>query len=359
MKVKMRRCFCGVFCVMAVGCGSQSSTESTSNNSVTASEITSDSQLVGVTVNAHYSDILANLSDQSAGLTSLTVTGTSSSSETDSSSVLRSCVETGSTAVVTVTGTINKSKSKTSANGRVTTASSVTGSSTATRTWSRTDGTTVSCGTTKDYAKVNWKSPSGLQLVHTFTRERVQTSKVTGTKKSWDFGTTLKASGTRTSTWSANTSSSDTSTTFVRNKSIKSDVTRAFTAKDKNGDTKSLTYAIKTKDADPLVVAVERQVSDQTVVSRTISSGTLVGTKDSDNSTVTWGFKNFKVSLSSGDCKFESGTATITFADSAGTTLQSYTLTVDTSGDPVVTDSSGTLVDDFSLDACDPEDLKL
>ena len=128
--------------------------------------------------------------------------------------------------------------------------------------------------------------------------------------------------------------------------------------KDKDGTEQSLDLQIATKSDAPMVVQVERQVSDNSVLSRSIVSGTVIASKSDGSIEAT--YTNLKVSLASDECKVASGSASFVFKDSAGTTLKTYTLSVDsTSGDSVLKDDSGNSVDDFAIDACDAEDLKI
>ncbi|MCX6119027.1 MAG: hypothetical protein NT027_15940 [Proteobacteria bacterium] len=342
------------------GCGRKASEDSTSTNPST-SALSTDTSLAGNIANSHYSEALAAAIDQESISTTLTsgesLDLTKDEQSTDTSTVTKACAADGSNAVVTLTSTVNREESKTQRGGKISIKKVHTGSSTQKRTWSRTNGTAVTCLNTTT-ANANLKLPEGLKLAVEFNRSRTTAITATTTKTTADWGKTYAAIGTREVTWSSNTSTSDTATYYYRNKSVKSSAKRTLSVKDKNGASTTLSLQIDTKSDAPLSIQVERKVSDNTVVSRTIQSGTMI-TTNTDGS-IEAAFKDLKVSVTSGVCSVASGSATFTFKDVGGTTLKTYTLSVDTStSEPILKDDAGTEVEDFAIDACDAEDLKI
>ena len=338
-------------------CGTKGTDNPAAAAGLSASSIAGDSTLTAGIVNAHFSEINSAAADQGGGNTSLAL-GAAVSGVQDQSSYSASCASANNQAVVTIKGSVNKSLSRTSANGKLTSTHTVVGSSTLTRTWSRTDGSAVACGADKKAAAVNWTSPAGLVLDMQFNRQRDNSIKIVGPKNQTTAGTSFQSSGTRKVTWAANSTSADTSTSYFRNKSVVANATRAQHVTDKNGVDQSVNLSMQTKDSDPLVVQVERSVADNSLIGRTFVSGTMIANDSSDGSgRVETSYSNLKVNIVSGSCQMVSGSAAVNVYDSASALLKSYSLSVDSNGDPQLLDSNGTPVDNFVLDVCDPEDL--
>ncbi|MCX6124972.1 MAG: hypothetical protein NTV34_09530, partial [Proteobacteria bacterium] len=295
----------GVAASLMVACGRKTAREN-DKATVSASTLATDPVLSASAVNAQYSDLMSGISDQSSGGAALAEEG-ELAGVTDKTTVTRSCVESDSSAMVTLEGSIDKTVSKTSANGKVRIETVIKGESTQKRTWSRTDGSAVVCNGAKEFANVKWESPSGLSLAMSFSRQRDRTSKIVGPRVTRDASSTFKTSGTRYVTWSSNATTEDSSTTYIRNKSIVSEVTREESVKDKNGTVKDLKLIIETKDGAPLAVQVERLKTDHSIVARTITSGTLISKKDESDGAIEMVFSNLKVSLTTGECKLVSG----------------------------------------------------
>jgi hypothetical protein len=341
-----------------ISCGGKSDNAG-GTSPVTASQLISDSQLTAGIVNATHGDALAAASDQGAsGARFELLTG---DSDNDSTNVTKTCAASadGKSAVVTVSATVNRTRAKTSGGGRVTVSATRTGSSTATRTWSRTDGTTVSCNGAATGANVNFQSPSGLKLDISFERSRNDSQTYTGPKLTRSSSKSFSASGKREVTWSSNDTTSDTTTTYVRNKSvIIKDTTYNLSMTNKDGGNTSSSVTMATADGAPLVVKVVRNKSSHAVESKTFVSGQLVAKKDSD-ATITTTYNNLKVKFSDSSCSIESGSANVVVTDAAGATLKTMTLGLNSDGDGSLEDSSGSEVEGFSLDPCDSEDVKL
>ncbi|MEY4630518.1 MAG: hypothetical protein RIQ81_638, partial [Pseudomonadota bacterium] len=70
-------------------------------------------------------------------------------------------------------------------------------------------------------------------------------------------------------------------------------------------------------------------------------------------------YSNLKTTIASNECSLASGSASIVFKDATGATVKTYTLSVDAEGEPQLVDSENQPVEGFSLEGCDPEDLKL
>ena len=343
---------------LIAGCGKGTDRIDTS---VSTSDLANDSGLSAGVVNANYSDALAASTSQGTPTTSLLLAG----SLEDKSAITRTCAEDGSKAVVQITGAIEKSKIMTSANGKRTMEHNMTGSSTMKRTWSNTTGTAVTCNSAKSAAQINWRSPDNLKLEAEFEREREREMKITTPKFTKEFSEKFKSSGTRTITWGTSSTASDTASIYYRTHTAAWKATREMSVSNENGVKKELKLTIATKSDAPLVVNLERLIADNSVTSKTLVSGTVIAQKDASEAEASDGsiettYTNLKVAVSAGECAVASGSATIVFKDGSGTTLKTFELSVDSSGDPQLKNTAtGTAVDGFDLDGCDPEDMKL
>ena len=351
-----------LFMTVLAGCGTkaQDSTDPMTPT-VAASTLVADPQLSGSIVNASHGDAISAAADQSASGAGLTDGGSAyliKDSDSDTSTITKTCAVSGATAVVSINSTVNRAKTDTKKSGTVTVTRTLAGSSKVTRTWSRSDGTAVTCNTAATGANADFKNPSGLKLDLSFERSRDSNRTYTSTQLTRTSTKSFIASGKRSTTWSSNDTAVDTATTYVRNKSIViTDVKHALVMTDKDGAEVSSALTIKTAAGKPLVVKVERSRTDNSVTSKTIVSGQVVVTKDTD-STITTTYADFK--LGSDECKPVSGSATIVFTDSAGTVLKTLVLEAGTTSDGELKDKdSGVEVAGFVLDDCDSEDKKI
>ena len=345
--------------MMTSSCG-KNSDEIDSSTSTLA--IANDSSLTAGVANANYSDALAATTSQGAS-TTLAL----SENEDDKSAVTRTCVEDGGNAVVQISSSIEKSKTVTTPRANRTIEHSITGSSTMKRTWSNTTGTAVTCNSEKSAAQISWTSPDNLKLEAEFERSRAREMKITTPKFEKDFSGSFKSSGKRTLIWGTSSTSADTADSYFRTHTATMESTREMTISNDNGVKKEIQLKVTTKEGAPLIVSVERSVSGNAVLSRTIVSGTLVTQKevekvsgsDSGDGSIETTYQNLKVDISDGECEASSGSASIAFKDSAGTTIKAYELSIDSSGEPQLKDSAGVAVEGFELDGCDPEDMKI
>ena len=338
-----------------------------------SSEMLADTSVSSSVFNANYSDAIAALAEQSSGSgVSLTESpkdddakGAEKDKEKDKDSrddrgkFNKICAISGNSAVITVSSAVNDNESKTRDKGARSETRTMTGSSTMTRTWLRTDGTPVVCDASGRAAEIDWSNPDKLQLSVAFERTRSSSRIIVrdGAASQKSESKSESSKGVRTINWSANTSSA-TAGNVVGNKSIVSSATRDVSIKNSSGLDRSLSMSIKTKSDAPLKVAVERDAS-KSIVSKTISSGTLVATNATDSRIETV-FKDLKISFMSSECKPLSGSVAVSFFSGTDSKpLKTYTLTVSGSDNYSFVDDKGVKVEDFGLDACDAEDLNL
>ena len=332
------------------------------DSSISTLAIANDSSLSAGLVNANYSDALAASTSQGTPATLAL-----SDNQDDKSAINRTCVEDGVNAVVQISSTIEKSKTVTTPRANRTIEHSITGSSTMKRTWSNTTGTAVTCNSEKSAAQINWTSPDNLKLEAEFERSRAREMKITTPKFEKDFSGTFKSSGKRTLIWGTSSTSADTADSYFRTHTATMESTREMTISNDSGVKKDIQLKVATKEGSPLIVTVERSVSGNSVLSRTLVSGTVIAQKDveigsaadSGDGSIETTYNNLKVTVTDGECEASSGSASIVFKDAAGITLKTYELSVDSSGDPQLKDSAGVQVEGFELDGCDPEDMKI
>ena len=347
--------------------------------SVSMLSIANDGNLSAGIANANYSDTLAASISQGASTASLAL----SEGGDDKSDILRTCVEEGNDAVVQITGSVAKSQTRISSEGKRTMERTTTGSSSMKRIWSNSTGAAVTCNQAKTAALITWSAPDNLKLEAEFERERERNMTVTTPKIVKTFSEKFKSSGKRVITWGTSSTAADTPTAFFRTHTATWDATREMSLTSEKGVKNDVKLKLATKVGDPLIVTVERLVAGDAVVSRTLVSGTVIAQKDveatsatgsndgssdgssdgsndgSNDGSIETSYHNLKVAISDGECKASSGTASITFKDASGTTIKTYELSIDSSGDPQLKDSAGVEVEGFDLDGCDPEDMKL
>lgn len=347
----------------------KSDDKNTSPTTATLSELIDDPQLTSALVNGSHGEALSAAVDQS-------VTGASKyllkmdddddndnndDSSNDSSNVSKVCSASSEdkTAVVEVTSQINRSRTKTSRGGTVTISRKRTGTSSMTRTWSNSDGTPVTCNGAKTAAAVDFENPSGLKLAVSYSKNRSSSLEFRGPKNSFESKRTVTATGTRQITWQSNDASDDTSTTYIRNKTVTvENSNHRFTMTNKNGRSIESTVSMKTVDNKPLQVKMERRKDNHTVVSKTFVSGQLSVERD-DGSSMLIVYDNLKLDVTSEDCKPVSGVAQIEFNDASGSIIKTLTLESDDDGNTILKTSGGDEIEEFDLDGCDPEDTRL
>lgn len=262
-------------------------------------------------------------------------------------SVQPSCETKNDTAVVTIESDL--SKEITVQTRRRTFTRSITGRGEQIRTWSKKD---AYIGCNGKIADIDWRSVNGLALSLTFSRSRALVDTVNSVKtRSISFD----ASGSRDFTWTDKTSSDDTALTSTRRKTITSNVVRTFSVTKKDGTTQDLKLTTAAPSSEPLHVTVIRDISDLSLLSKTVDSGMLVAT-DKAGGSVQSSFSALKIDYSSGTCSPVSGSIVNKFF-AQGSTTASATLTATFSdGLGTVTNDKGEEVGTIEQDNCDPED---
>lgn len=346
--------------LMLQTCGKKSDSdddkEETEVPVVTAASLIADPQLLGSIVNATHGDSVSAAADQGASGAKLGLT----LADGDTSSVTKTCAEVGNNAVVTVESNVNRTDTKTmgsGANQKSRTISRV-GNGKSTRTWSL-EGGTVLCNQAKTGAKINFETVPSVKLDVNFERSRIDTITFTGPRGSKSASKGFSSSGTRSITFTASTQ--DDTTDYTRRKSVViKDVNQTVFMTNKDGVTVGSRLNINTAEGKPLVVDVLRDQSTSAVREKTFVSGEVVTKKDTD-ATMTTTYSNLTLNFDDGVCSVKAGSAQIVVTDGAGAVLKNMTLAYDAAalGGASLKDANGEDVEDFSLDPCDPEDVKL
>lgn len=344
---------------LVAGCAKTTSTSSSSVDSETAGQ-TGFSAVDDVT-DAITDDASASVT--ASELAMLQPDPRAASTDTDIT-VSRSCsAATDSSGSVTVTRTMSGSGTKTVTRPKFTMSMAMTASGTETRKWTPPTGQTLSCNASSSTVKFNWLSDAvvnGLKLDITVDKARdyTKTRTVTATNKSVSTVDKVTVKGTRSVTWATATASSTSNT--ARKKTITNSVTRSRTFTNTAGTTTTIDTTVATKTDAPLVVTVERKTSDGTLVTKTITSGTVVSTL-SDGAKVETAFADLVYDFSSTNenvCLPTSGKVTgSVYAKDATTASKTFVITFGASTDSGVSISydSGTAEDypDYNSKGCD------
>lgn len=343
--------------LMSCGKG-QDRKQNEGTNSESSSSLASDSEIAQASVESIVTDSYEAMVEQGGAGSSLLLNG-SEKDGTDSSVYNRACEQQGDNAVVTISTEMNRAVNVSKTN--MTMSRTISGSSKQTRTWSRSkDGATVAvaCGSGKKAAAIDWKSDiAGLKLDLSFERSRSHVVKMENKKngKSFEHSRSFSASGTRSVVWGA-VDSTSSSSDIVRSKNVTSSVNRKFKAKNKQGEEKEVELTIKTKDLAPLSVVVERDSSTMALKKKTIKSGTLVATKNSDGRMES-SFSNVVLTFDGKECLGESGSIeTKIFAQDSEEPVKTLVLSID-QGVYTLKDSSSGEEKEVDSIGCDAEDF--
>lgn len=144
------------------------------------------------------------------------------------------------------------------------------------RVWSR-EGGEIGCHAGGKFAAVPFADMQGVALSVTFKHERSRASSFENKKsgKSWSRSFKHAAEGSRQVKW---TSVTNEGGKLLLQKEISSTATRKLEVTNKDGEQRSLEGTIATGENAPLVILVERAADTLAATSRTIKSGTLIGT---------------------------------------------------------------------------------
>jgi hypothetical protein len=212
-----------------------------------------------------------------------------------------SAVNGAATVVITRSGT----GSKTVTRKKFSMTHSITAGGTETRVWTPPSGQSLSCVSSAKGAAIEWNSNSIVNgLTMTSTVSKTHHVDITRTPTAGGTSTTLKnytdISGSRTTTWSAPSTTPAPSGSIMRDKSIKiSNTTMTSLQTQKDGSELTSKITVSTDSASPLAVTVQRSSSSPYALQqKTVKSGTITVTH-SDGALVKSTFANLVYDLTS------------------------------------------------------------
>ena len=332
--------------LMMNGCGKISTTTTTD---------TSTEQTTGATALDEAVDSLSEDSSFTASTRDHLDSTLDKSSKSSDYTIDRTCTATGG--VATVTETWSGGWTKINDHGRASVDATVTATGTQTRVWTPPTGQSLSCHATIKRAKIRWlddTTVNGLKLEVTIDRTKSRSMTITTPKVSKSKSQEVIVKGLRSISWATGTT---TATTVTRTKTITSAVTRTVTTT-VDSVPSVLAFTIATKSGADLSVEVTRLITDGSLTSKTIKTGTLVLTK-TDGSRVETAFDGVAFDLTADDpCQPTAGTITAsTFAKDATTATSTYSIQFGSSTDSGVsfTGSDGAVEDapDITIQGCD------
>lgn len=248
-----------------------------------------------------------------------------------------------------------RARTKSRAGGRLTTSVSATYEGTQSHKWTAPAQGSISCSSESGRAVIPWSDEAtvnGLQRTTTVSRTRSRERTITTQSVSSVTKIDSIVSGQRSTTWGALSTENAQDT---RAKTIVIDVNRQR-SETQDGTIRTQTVRMITKENAPLRVSVTRSTIDQSLVSKTIHSGTLIST-NSDATFVEIAFDQLKFDLTSDEpCLPVSGTVQgATFGEGDTEAISSFTLTFGAD-----TDSSISYVDSEHANPVDiPEVIPL
>ncbi|MEK7689613.1 MAG: hypothetical protein AAB425_01185, partial [Bdellovibrionota bacterium] len=191
------------------------------------------------------------------------------------------------------------------------------------------------------------------------TRTHSRTMTVTASGSQTPSTSTATIAGTRTVTWAKSTGT--VSTTITRTKTHTGSVTRTKSFTKKDGSTGSLNHTHAVTATAPIVISVARNATSGALITKTIVSGTMVSTNNTDSSHVDSAYTNVVFDFASSDvCLPTSGTiAGSVFASGETTASKTYVITFGATTDSGVSIAydGGTAEDypDYEFKGCELE----
>ena len=348
-----------------VGCGAAQERNQTEQSEAqtagSAKSVSSNSELSAAAVETVLTDSFESLLTQNSSGASLSLAGDEAADSGDKSVYSRACVVEGDTAKVSISTTMDRSMTKDRPNMSM--SRTVSGSSTQTRIWSMTKSgvaVPVLCGPNNKAALIDWSGDlAGMKLDVSFERSRSHsismTNKKKGKEKTWEHSRSFSASGNRKIEWSAVDAA--VTTAIVREKTISSNVNRTVNVTKKDGSKEELAFAVKTSDDAPLKVRVERDKTTKALQKKTIKSGTIVATRNTDGR-IESSFSDVVLSFDGKECVGDSGSVVTKFyAEGSAEPVKQLKLTIDggvyTLTDLVTGEEKGELTEI----GCDAEDF--
>lgn len=224
---------------------------------------------------------------------------------------------TGRTCVENDTGVVVTRSSDTSGKGSVifgtasfNTEFKYTGS--LTHTWVKGKGSKMTCTSASGIAKIDFSTADnidGAKLTADVDRKASLTATGSNSKtnQTHSFNSDITVKGKRTVAW-GRPSLEATTNVVTAEMTLTSNVTRTISGKNLRGEVINLNVNSEIKEQTPMVVATSRSALTGTWTTKTVKSGTLVSTNNSDGSRIESKFEN--VIYIKGSCLPSSGKIT-------------------------------------------------
>lgn len=314
-----------------------------------------DTNLNQEAVEANLTDALEALADSNAAKTT-TSFALFSRKITDNSTFEKKCEAKEGTAYVTIDASIDRNLVIETPRRKRT--KDISGEGHQERTWS-SESKDIPCAENGHHALPSWEEAiPGLKLAVKF--ERSKDVNVEMLYKRPDNSFTRKksfsAKGTREISWLSH-EENEVENTVTLEKIVTSDVTRNHTRKTLKGKEIEFELNVKTKEDAALNIIVVRNKNDKTLTSKTIKSGTLIGTRKLDGH-VESSFEDLKIDFDGQDCQVISGVVTSQFfKEGEEEPAKSFKLQI-TNGEYVLTNvETGEEIEDFELPGCALKDF--
>jgi hypothetical protein len=269
----------------------------------------------------------------------------------------RSCVVSGSKAVVTISGESEKNKEVSRKNTSM--ANSAINEYELVRTW-EWEGKDVGCSENQKFAAVDFGAADlkGLKLSESVTKLRAREGSITnknGKGRSFSFSSSVK--GTREIVWVDAVANIEISPQpLIRKKQITSSFERSFSSKNSKGEVVSAVSSSKISAENPIVVSVVRAAGTKQLQSRLIESGTIADSLKDGSRLETSFDKVLLVASETENCPiYKSGSVTSKVFEKDATTPKVISVITFTEGEATIKLGDAE-AKDYNIPECDDED---
>ncbi len=262
--------------------------------------------------------------------------------------IKRTCEASEGMAVVSITHTFNRSREGDNAVRSWSMTMDMNGSQT--RTWSK-EGEETFCSESGRSEEIELNEMQGVTLDMSFSRSRSREMTLTNKRRgtTYESSHSLVANGERSITW---TDVQIDESELAVTRSMTSRVERELTLKNSRNQDKTLTLSIATKVDAPLNATTLRDAASMDVISRTIHSGTTIGSTK-DNGRVETTYSEVKYT-SAGGCMPVSGSISGSIFE-AGTTEAKLTYSISFLNENATIEFSDGRSLEYAPEGCDLE----
>lgn len=306
---------------VAPACGKKEDTPANSSTDASASSLATNATAQDEVDAEQSNDVAEALSEESFGAASLT-NSENSDGQIFELAATRTCTE--SATGVAVKRTFTHSGNVSASLGKASISKTWELTSNQTNTWTNpTAGEAIKCTAATGVAKIDFSKAAnveGAKLVINVDRSLSSSSSRTNRKgETFASSRSITAKGERSITWGKPTVDSNAGTATV-DKTITSKVTRTLDFKRANDKNTKVDVSVEVKSAAPMVVSVVRSTTSGAWISKTVKSGTIITTNNTDGSRMESKWEN--VVWAKGKCIPTGGTITRSAFEKDGTTAK-------------------------------------